>query len=233
MHHFLDSPVTFHDDVEAVLHLAEAFAVGAVDATDDLLRVGIGYADGQLSLVDVGEIPPYLVGFVGVDAANRHHKGDVVELESVVGNLRWIDGFDVDHSQRIAVVESVLANGGHLGGNRQEGKAAPIERVLSDGGDTVGDGDGGQAVAMQERPLLDGGNAVGDDDGGQAAAVLESADADGGQAVGDGQRGQALAIIERFSFYRGHAVGNVGGDEACAVAESMVLNGGQTVGENH
>ena len=44
-----------------------------------------------------------------------------------------------------------------------------VEGIVANGGDAVGDGDGGQAAAAIEGIDADGGDAVGDGDGGQAA----------------------------------------------------------------
>ena len=66
---------------------------------------------------------------------------------------------------------------------------ATIESIAADGGNAVGDGDGGKPAAIRESITADGCHAVADGDGGQAAAFIESITADGGHAVGNGNGG--------------------------------------------
>ena len=58
-----------------------------------------------------------------------------------------------------------------------------LEGIVADGGDAVGDGDGGETAAVCEGKAADRVDAVRDVDGGQAEAAGEGRAADGGDAV--------------------------------------------------
>ena len=85
---------------------------------------------------------------------------------------------------------------------------ALLERMASDGGDGVGDGDARQASAVVERPVSDGGDGVGDGDARQAGAAVERSVSDGGNGVGDGDARQAGAAQEHIVSDGGDGVGD-------------------------
>ena len=68
------------------------------------------------------------------------------------------------------IVDAPLMGIGAFGAGDGELGAA-FERIISDGGDTVGEINAGQAVAVCECLIFDGGDTVGQGDAGQAAAA--------------------------------------------------------------
>ena len=108
-----------------------------------------------------------------------------------------------------------IAAGFH--GDHQSGRTV-FERILSDAGHAVGNGNGCQPGAAVERAKPDAGDAVRDDNGGEAGAAVERAVSDAGDAVGDGNGSKAGAIDERVFPDTGDAVGDGDGGEAAAIS---------------
>ena len=81
-----------------------------------------------------------------------------------------------------------------------------FERITSNTRHTIGDGDGGKAIATRERFTSYARHAVGDGDGGKARAAIERIISNARHTIGDGDGGKARAFIERFiSNSRHHA----------------------------
>ena len=75
-----------------------------------------------------------------------------------------------------------------------------IEWVCTDGGDAVGDGDGGQAITKGKRTVADGGDAARDGDVSKTDAAVKRPVADGGDGIsiqftGDFQRFRLTMIL--------------------------------------
>ena len=61
-----------------------------------------------------------------------------------------------------------------------------VERLASDRGDGIGDGDAGEAAARGKRIASDRGDGIGDGDGFEAGAVVERRVSDRGDGIGNG-----------------------------------------------
>ena len=101
------------------------------------------------------------------------------------------------------------------------------ERLVSDSGDGIGDGDAGEAAATRERRVSDSGDGIGDSDAGEAFAIIERLASDSGDGIGDGDAGEASAINERIVSDSGNgispaAIGHGGGDGEAAGRPGIV-----------
>ena len=88
--------------------------------------------------------------------------------------------------------------------------AAAIEYRVANGGDTIWDGNAGQAAAIIERLIANGCDTVRDGNTGQAGAIIERTRSNGGDAVGNGNAGQVAAIIERAISNTGNRFAVIG-----------------------
>jgi len=134
----------------------------------------------------------------------------LIEQYAIHTNVVSVERVHCDFRQAGATHERLGSDRGDAVGDGDAGQAgATIEHIVSDRGDAVGDGDAGQAGAFVERIGSDRGDAVGDGDAGQAGAQSNRIISDAGDTVGDGDTGQARAIVERIIFDYCDAVGDV------------------------